>query len=188
MADGRGQLSAQANLAMGNASTKIARLRSVVVGGVEIVDAPAASAASVDALLNSLSAEVHHTVDGLLGAPYLREFYVVVDYPTSTLHLHRFTDRSYVLDDYRRVGIELGALLNPAGNVFRVQQVYTGSDADRQGIRQAETLVAIDGVLLSSLDLATVDRMLRGQVGSTKSLQFSDRTLDVRVDELLPLP
>jgi C-terminal processing protease CtpA/Prc len=112
----------------------------------------------------------------------------VVDYPNRTLGLYRYPDASHVVDEYRKVGIEIGGVLSSGGNRFFVRTVYPGTDAARQGINPMESLVAIDGQLLFSLDVATVERQLHGPVGATKRLQFAGRTLDVLVDDLLPLP
>jgi C-terminal processing protease CtpA/Prc len=139
--------------------------------------------------MSDLSYEVGHLVDGLLGAPYLREFYVTVDYPNRTLRLYRYADESYILDDYRRVGIELGTIISATGNSFVVQRVYPGTDAERKGIRERDNILSIDGQFLFALDAAAVDRKLRGPVGTSRQLGFAgSRTVDVLVDELLPLP
>ena len=188
VADGRGQVSAEANLAQGTATTNVARLRSVEVAGAEVTSAVAASGVRVDELLRDLSAEVGHPIDGLLGAPFLREFYVTVDYPMRALDLYRFTSQDHILDDYRRVGIEVKGFVSPVSNAYQVQRVFPGTDAARQGIRVGETLLVIDGMPLFTLDIAAVDRKLRGPVGASRHLEFTDRTLDVLVDELLPLP
>jgi hypothetical protein len=188
-ADGRGQLAVEASLAQSTATTHVARLRSVVVSGAEVQGAVAAAAESVDGLLGDLSNEVGHSIDGLLGAPYLRAFYVTIDYPNRLLHLYRFADQSYVLDDYRKVGVEISGILARGGNNFVVRQVYPGTDAERQGIHKPDNILAIDGAVLFALDVATVDRKLRGTVGSTRRLDLAGpRTVDVLVDELLPLP
>jgi hypothetical protein len=187
--DGRGQLAVDATLAQGTATTNVARLRSVVLGGEEVTGAVAAAAVSVDGLLDDLSNEVGHPVDGLLGAPYLREFYVTVDYPNRMLRLYRYVDQSHVLDDYRKVGVEVSGILSRGGNNFVVRQVYPGTDAEKQGVHKLDNILAIDGAFLFTLDVATVDRKLRGTVGSTRRLDLAGpRTVDVLVDELLPLP
>jgi hypothetical protein len=185
--DGRRQLTMEATLAQGATTTSIARLRAVSVAGEEVSGPVAASAKTVDGLLDHLAVEVGHPIDGLLGAPYLREFYVAIDYPNRTLRLQRYATRAHILDDYRRVGIELSAAISPFGNSFAVHRVYPGTDAATKGVKVDDPLLAIDGQVLSGLDPASVDRLLRGDVGATRQLQFPSRTLDVLIDELLPL-
>ena len=130
-----------------------------------------------------------HTIDGLLGAPYLRQFYVTVDYPNRTMRLYKYADESHVLDDYRKVGIEIAGILSRGGNSFVVQKVYAGTDAERQGIHRLDNVLSIDGELLFTLDVSAVDRKLRGPVGASRQLQLAGpRTVDVLIDELLPLP
>jgi hypothetical protein len=178
-----------ANLAQGTATTNIARIRSVAVDGAEVTSSVvAASGPQVDELLQNLSSEVGHPVDGLLGAPFLRAFYGTVDYPARTLDLARYTSDAHILDEYRRVGIEVRGFVSSTASAYVVQRVYPGTDAARLGVIVGEELVAIDGQPLLTLDIASVDRRLRGDVGATKELVFADRTLDVKVDELLPIP
>jgi hypothetical protein len=187
--DGRGQVMVEATLATGTATTNVARLRTMSVAGAVVNDAVAASAASVDDLLSHLSDEVGHTIDGLLGAPYLRNFYVVIDYPNRTLRLYRYMDESHVIDDYRKVGIEIGGVLANGANSFVVEKVYPGTDAERQGIHKLDNLLAIDGELLFTLDVPAVERKLHGPVGATRQLELAGpRTVDVKIDDLLPLP
>jgi len=186
--DGRGQITDEASLASGHTTTQVTRLRSVEVQGLEVTSAVAAAAADVDDLLSGVSSEIAEPIDGLLGAAFLREFFVKVDYPEGRLELHRYIDESHVVDEYRRVGITIRGLIDSSGITYAVQRVFEGTDAARQQITVNDDLLAIDGQTLASLDIATVDRMLLGAVGSTHRLTLSTRTIDVLVDELLPLP
>jgi hypothetical protein len=187
--DGRAQLSVEATLAQGSATTNVTRLRSVSVADAVVVDPVAASAETVDELMNHLSVEVGHQIDGLLGAPYLREFYVTVDYPNRLLKLYRYMDDSFILDDYRKVGVDVAGVLSPGANSFVVEKVYPGTDAEKKGIHKLDNILAIDGQPLFALDVASVDRKLRGPVGASRRLDLAGpRTVDVLIDELLPLP
>jgi hypothetical protein len=187
-ADGRGQVTDDASLASGNAKTNVMRLRSVAVQGLEVKDAVAAAGARVDDLIDNLVIEIGHPVDGLLGAPFLREFYVTIDYPNHTLDLYRYTSETHIHDEYRRVGCDLAAQITNTGFAYFVHQVYPNTDAAKKGITVGEELVSIDGTPVQSLDAVAVDVKLLGDVGATHKLQFSDKTVDVLVEDLLPLP
>jgi len=187
-ADGRGQLTDDASLATGNAKTNVMRLRSVSVQGLEVKDAVAASGAKVDDLIDNLVTEVGHPVDGLLGAPFLRQFYVTVDYPRRTLYLYRYASEAHIHDEYRRVGFDLAPSITPSGVIYAVHHVFPGTDALAKGIHAGERLLQIDGMPVGGLDTVYVDQKLLGAVGSTHTLEFADRTLDVLVEDLLPLP
>jgi hypothetical protein len=187
-ADGRGEVTDKATLATGPATTSVIRLRSVSVGGAEVIDAVGAAADGVENLLDGLGKELGHPVDGLLGAPFLREFYTTVDYPAGALRLDRYATRDHIRDEYRRVGITLKGLISLTRTTYRVDVVYPGTDAAAQGIRSNDLLTEVDGVPLDMPDGLVADESLRGPVGSMHQLKFSDRTLVVRCDELLALP
>jgi Aspartyl protease len=188
LADGRGQVSDKATLATGPATTNVTRLRSVVVAGAEVTTALGASADAMESLLDGLGKEVGHPIDGLLGAPFLREFYTTVDYPAGTLRLSRYTTRDHIHDEYQRVGVTLKGTIYPTHATYRVDSVYPGTDAAAQKILSNDILLEVDDVALDMGDGIAADERLRGAVGSMHKLKFTDRTLMVRVDELLPLP
>ncbi|HKQ70200.1 MAG TPA: aspartyl protease family protein [Polyangiaceae bacterium] len=188
-ADGRKQVADIANLAEGEtAMTTVTRLRTISVEGIEVTNAIAAAGLRVDELLTSLAIEVGHPIDGLLGAPFLREFFVTVDYPKRALELYRFDTQSHVKDAYRRVGIDLTGRATDRGMTYVVRSVYPGSDAQAKGLKSNERVLSIDGVSLADADALTADMMLLGQVGTTRALELPDRTVDVAVEDLLPLP
>jgi hypothetical protein len=168
--------------------TNIMRLRSVVVQGIEVKDAVAAAGSKVDELIDNLVIEVGHPVDGLLGAPFLREFYVTIDYPNHTLDLYRYASEAHIHDEYRRVGLDVTGQLAPGGASYTVRRVYKGSDAEKKGVVVGERLLSIDGAPLKQLDPVGVDLELLGDVGTSHTLEFNDKTVDVLVEDLLPLP
>jgi len=187
-ADGRGQIADDASLASGNATTRVMRLRSVAVQGLDVMDAVAASGIKVDDLIDNLVTEVGHPVDGLLGAPFLRQFYVTIDYPNHTLNLYRYESEAHIHDEYRRVGLDLAGELSASGASYVVHLVYPGTDAQKKGVVMGERMISVDGVTLADLDPVAVDQLLLGTVGTTHKLEFSDKTVDVLVEDLLPLP
>jgi len=163
----------------------IFRLRSVSLGeGTVIAEPLAASSESIDAHLDDLSTELNRSVDGLLGASFLRNFDVVVDYAGRELRLRRY-HAARNADRYRRVGIELGRALDRKGNV-KVRRVFPGSDAERQQIRVGDEILAIDGTPLADRAI-DANALLEGDSGIARVLTLVGRSVTARVENLLPL-
>jgi hypothetical protein len=199
-ADGRGKLEEHVQLASSVSTTTVMRLRSVIVGGMEVLEATAASSTrnpvtngpGMEDLLDSLSEEVGRPVDGLLGGVVLREFYVTLGYPEGRLSLKPYTTRDHIQDQYRRVGIELAIASNGPPFKYAIGQIYDGTDAARQldslGIRVGGEVLSIDGQPLPPDDPNAADAMLLGTVGETRTVEFNKATLTLLVEDLLPLP
>ncbi len=186
--DGRGKLEGlSASTVMGSAQTKVTRARSLSVAGAEVTNVAVADA-SAGQLLASLSQEVGHPVDGLLGGTYLREFFVTADYTTNTLRLARYATQAHVQDEFRRVGVMLGPARAPSAARYAVAQVLAGTDAAAKGVKVGENILSVDGQPLNGLEAGDADNLLHGDVGAVHQLGFETRTLDVKVDELLALP
>jgi predicted aspartyl protease len=149
-----------------------------------------------DTLLDNLVKEVKHPVDGLLGGDFLREFLVTIDYPRQILHLQRYGTRTHIVDEFKRVGIELRAM--PVGSVqhYFVSAVFAGSDAATKGVAVGDELSAVDGTALSNVDPVAADELLDGTPGDMRQVTFNDAamsslrqaTVALRVDDLLPVP
>jgi predicted aspartyl protease len=184
--DGRAQAKGTVRLVTGDASTTVMRLNSVGVDSAQAQGPLAVAGGGIDDLLHGLGQEVGHTVDGLLGAPFLQHYFVTVDYPNRQIILRPYTTDAHIVDPYHRVGILLQGLLGETTTSYLVASVLAGTDAARQGIRTGEALLAIDQVALGALDFDTADGMLRGAVGAKHTLTFATRSLAVQVDELLP--
>jgi hypothetical protein len=184
-ADGRATIEVPVQLVAGVSSATVTRLRSVVVGGLEVSDVAALASPEIDPLLESVSIETSEPVAGLIGGTFLREFYTTVDYPAGRLDLRRYGSREHVADEYRRVGIDLAAVNGPPYS-HSIARVFPGTDAAAQAISVGNQLTSIDGIALENLDPYAADRLLLGEVGTTRTLVIEGRTLVVRIDELLP--
>jgi hypothetical protein len=184
--DGRLQTQSAVQLVTGGTMTDVLRLANVTLGSAAVSGPLAVAGTGIDDLLVGLTAEVGHQVDGLLGAPFLQHFFVTVDYPKRQLLLHPYTTETHIIDEFHRVGILLRGLLGATMTTYSVLTVFSGTDADRQGVRAGESVRAIDGVSLGNVSPSAADRMLLGAVGSTHTLQFANRTLTLLVEELLP--
>jgi hypothetical protein len=190
-ADGRARVGGfPVTTASGPATAEVTRLKTITVAGEAVTDVAAINIG--DTLLDTITEEIGQPVDGLLGGGYLREFLVTVDYPHGTLLLQRYATRDHIVDEFKRVGISLGA--NATG--ARVVSVYAGSDAAQKGIMPGDVLLSVDNQALDPLDELASERALEGTVGTTKLLAFGTATspsvngqqIAVRVDDLVPAP
>ena len=117
-------------------TASVARTRTMVVGGQTVTNAAVMTIG--DQILDAIQGEVKHPVDGLLGGNYLREFLVTVDYPHGTMRLQRY-DTPPVADEFKRIGIELGA--GSGSHRFVVGVVYEGTDAQMKQLRVGDELI-----------------------------------------------
>jgi hypothetical protein len=188
-ADGRAQLmGGDVETTSGTSTSSLTRAASIAVGSVEVDSVVVAHDTSFDTNLAAISMDAGETIDGSLGGDFLHDFYVTVDYPSTTLHFARYSDLSFAIDEAEQIGISL----NQGGSDYFVGAVST--DAAAQGITVGDQVVAIEGIALSGLTVSQATLPLYGPVGSTKSVQFgtaaqvANQTLQMVVEELLPLP
>jgi hypothetical protein len=193
VADGRAQLSGlPIQTAMGPTTAEVTRARAVTVGGQTVTNVAVMTVG--DTLLDSLQDEIAMPVDGLLGGSFLREFLVTIDYPKRRLLLRRYAPPAAIADEFKRVGIDLGA--SSAAHRHTVGKVFANTDAERQMIRLGDELVSIDGHALDALDAIAADALLNGTVGSGKQIalgittvpELTNATVTVLVDDLIPAP
>lgn len=190
-ADGRPQLSGlPIGTAMGHAQAQVTRAKTITVAGQTVEDAPVMTIG--DSLLDALEGEVNHSIDGLLGGSFLREFLVTVDYPHTTLSLQRYSPPLVISDEFKRVGIEIGT--GSGNHKYTAGVVYPGTDAAAKHISVGDEIVSVDGQSLDALDPIAADEALNGAVGTSKQIglgaandaMLSNTTVDVRVDDLIP--
>lgn len=187
--DGRKEVPIDVTLASGATSAKAFRTKSIVVGGAEVVGAPATSAGGAETLLDSLSNELHRSIYGVVGGTFLREFRTTIDYPARLLRLARYDDRSHIHDAFQRIGVEL----NGEGARYVVKEVFDGSDAKTKGIVVGDAIVSVDATPLAPLDPLAADALLRAPPASSHTVEVqradgSSATITVLSDDLLPLP
>jgi len=116
-----------------------------------------------------LANDVDEPVDGLLGYSFLKHYRIVLDFPRGLLWLD--PSRGDVLDrleEYSHPGLQLESM----GEEIRIFAVAEGSPAARAGVRAGDELVAIDGELVSDVDVVTVARRLEGAPGTTLWLKL----------------
>ena len=103
---------------------------------------------------------------GLIGPDVLAQFDVTFDYARSRIIFEK--NRNYGRrDSYDRAGIWMGQ----TGNTFTVVDVIAGGPGQEAGVRQGDTILAIDGVSTEHLVLPEVrEKMRRRPVGDKVSL------------------
>lgn len=198
MADGRTTLTGfPITTVTGDSNASVTRARTITVGDATITNAPVMTIPGDD-LLDGISQELDRSgkthVDGLLGGSFLRNFLVTVDYPKGQLHLQPYNTQTWI-DEFKRVGIGLGATPPGRQHSYAAAVVYPGSDAEQKGIVLGEEIWSIDGTSLDGLDALTADTLLDGTPGTTKTLVVAGSdatttpmTLQVLVDDLIPSP
>lgn len=164
IADGRGHVNFKALAIGGTVDVQATRIRRMAVGGVEVVGA---SALTGPFNLDALGQEVGRRVDGLLGGTFLREFLFKVGYTNSKLGFRRYADRSFISDEFHRVGVTLKAV-ETGGNVqFMTDLVLPGSHAAAAPSDfWSGRVLSIDGRSLDGLRADEVDMLLCGPIGA----------------------
>jgi hypothetical protein len=137
-------------------------------------------------------------VEGFLGAGVWNRFALAID----AFGGDEYTPQQYHFwgdgaepeswaDRWHKVGVELTL----REGLVMVEMVYAGFDAGNQGLEVGDQLVNVDGISLTGPDAPTLEavrQMLRGEVGTTRSLiavkPLSDEPLatDVLVEDILP--
>ncbi len=182
-ADGRATSTITVGAQGGTMRQRLFRVRRI--GALGVVREGALVVGYSAANLATIAGEVGGTVDGLLGADFLRPWLTTIDYPAHEVVLRRYRDASHVRDAMTRVGLLLAA--NAAGEVF-IGEVIAGSNAAARGFVAGERLVSIDGTAVAGMSRETVDGLLLGTVGQSRRVVTDQRDADVRVEDLLPLP
>jgi hypothetical protein len=189
-ADGRPTASAGTlQSSTGTGIATMARTKTMALGGMEVEGVLVAHDPEFDSHLDAISREVGHPIAGSLGGTFLRNFLVYIHYPSCRLGLALYDDRSWIVDEARRLGFTFGTS-GPGG--YAVYSVTPGSDAEAKGVREGDVVVAVDGQELSQLSDLEVGAVGHGPVGAVRQVQFgkasalSGQTVGIRVDELLP--
>ena len=127
-------------------------------------------------------------VDGFLGFPVYRRFYVSVHGPESRYLFYPYADLTHLpTDEWDRVGIEIKREVDQV----LVDMVFSPSNAADQGVLPGDAIQTIAGQDLSGMPLDDIRRLMRGTPGELRTITFQrgadpayDR--DLSVDRLLP--
>ncbi|HEY3356770.1 MAG TPA: aspartyl protease family protein [Polyangia bacterium] len=126
-------------------------------------------------------------VDGFLGYPVYRHFYLGVDGAASRYVAYPYPNADHLdAHEWDRVGVELR---REAGAVV-IDMVLTPSGAADAGVVVGDILESVDDAPLDTSSLDDVRLLLRGAPGETRTLRLTrgaaPLTLAVTVDRLLP--
>jgi hypothetical protein len=167
----------------------LTRLGAVTVGGATVSGAPALVLPG-SALVDGLASETGAPIQLLLGGTWLRYFLVTVNYPASELRFAPYTDTSHVNpDEWIGPGFEVS---DGPGTDFEITDVYTGTDAESQGVMVGDLIAEFEGASTLGMPLDAFRLMLTSYTPGT-SLDFGFRvgpsivTVPVLVEDLLPV-
>lgn len=164
----------------------IVRLPSIELGG-HVVEDTWAIVVPDDHHLRDVFEMIGVDVDGFIGFPVYRHFFISVVACESRYELFPYADLSHVpAGEWDRVGLELMR----RDGVTLVDMVFQPSDAFAQGVEPGDALEAIDGDAVGDAPLDELRLRLRGTPGDTRALSLrrdgAPLELTVAVDRLLP--
>lgn len=155
-----------------------------------VVDLPSVPALVLedDSVFDAIESEVNERVLGIVGGTYLRWFVATLDYPRETLRLLPYTAPDHI-DEDEFVGV--GFTFELRDSEWTVDTVYPGTDADADGLRSGDELVAVAGVEVDGLSYAEVDGLfgdysLGDQVPVTVDGSGGLVEVEIAVEDLLP--
>jgi predicted aspartyl protease len=192
--DGRAVISGIDTATVGMQSmSSVARLRSVVIGGALVEGLVGGDDPNLEQTLDDIAMETGSPVSGLVGGSFLRQFFVVVDYPGAALRLQRYSKGGPTFDTFDRVAI--GVAVADGDSPATVSGVFAGSAPAKLGVAIGDEVVAIDGEALGKLGSTAINQLLSGPLGSTKTVTFAmaasaslaHKTVTIAVEDILPL-
>jgi hypothetical protein len=124
---------------------------------------------------------------GVLGYTFLREMFVVIDYPKKALRMYRYSDRSHIPANEL---VQVGIAIRRDGNDVVVTNVFAGSNAEQMGIMTGDRLLRIDGMNVTTLSDLQIVEALTGEAGTEVELALlrdtMEMTVRVQIERLLP--
>lgn len=165
-------------------ASPIVRLRGVEVGGAT-AELAWASVLS-DRWFNQVSRATGLEIAAVLGGSFLREHLTVLDYPAGLLRLAPYASRAHVEDEFQAAGVEIIGL---DGQTW-IFTVFAGSDAEASGVLPGDALIALDGAPTAELSHAEMLAMIRGEPGTSLTLDLERQGEAIAVtvlrEDLLP--
>ncbi len=168
----------------------IVRLPSISVGGRAVEDSWAVVVPDQFHLKPVFDA-IGVQVDGFLGYPVYRRFYLAIIGNQNRYVFYPYRDLSFLPNnEWDRIGIEIARSEGGGSATVVVDMVFAPSSADSLGILPGDVLLSIDGAPLTGVALDEIRMLLRGDPGDARILRLSrganEITVDAPVDRLLP--
>jgi hypothetical protein len=101
--------------------------------------------------------------NGSIGAETMRRFSIIIDYPNENITFIK-NDNYHEPFSYNKCGIELRCPY-PGVNFYQISHVYTGSPAEKAGIRKDDFIHSINGTEADELSLNEIYKLFQGRTG-----------------------
>lgn len=172
----------------GKDEATLVRIGDLSVGGASVRSSWAVVVPD-DHHLSSVFRALGIGIDGFLGYPYYREFFLDIDGAQKRYGLRPYgTPDPLGATEWDRVGIEVYR----TDGAVRISMVFSPSDAASRGILPEDVLESVGGIDVPNMPMDDVRMLLRGLPGDSRTLLLrrGDQRLsiDTRVDKLLPPP
>ncbi|MSP15246.1 MAG: hypothetical protein EXR73_01315 [Myxococcales bacterium] len=140
-------------------------------------------------LFAAISAEVGLPVRAIVGGGLLRYDLTTIDYPAELLRFSRYVSTDHIpVDEFVSVGF---TVVDDGAGDWRVDEVYSGTDAFAEGLLRGESVLRFGGRALAGLSLGEVygllsQYVLGDEVPVAVARPGGVAVLSVLVEDLLP--
>lgn len=165
---------------------RLTRLKTIQVGGAE-TRSEAALVLADTRFWSDLAASLGREVELILGGSYLRQFKVDMDYPARTLRLGKLPPYWDVeWSEFTYPGFTF--CRSASEDALAVLDVFTGTEADKAGIKSGGLIIAVNGKLVGSQTAADIRASLRKvNIGAQVTVTLKGGAIKkVRMEQLLP--
>jgi hypothetical protein len=159
----------------GASRARVMRGGALKIGDAAVIDHPVVGMGT-----DKAGAFADPTLSGNIGGGVLKRFVVTFDYANNTMYLKPTTGPVTDLDSYDRAG----TWFNIDGANYKVISVTKGSPADQAGLKEGDTITAIDGKSPATLDLPSLRQHLRDDAPGTVltlTIQRDGKPTDLKV-------
>jgi hypothetical protein len=142
----------------GPSRARVMRGGTLKIGDAAVVERPVVGMGT-----DKAGAFADPSLSGNIGGGVLKRFVVTFDYANNTMYLKPTTGPVTDTDAYDRAG----TWFNIAGDTYKVISVTKGGPAEQAGLKEGDTITAVDGKSPATLDLPTLRQRLRDDAPGT---------------------